>query len=61
MAPITKFKRKIESILWEEECQKAWELIKIYIYIEALILILVKWDVEFHVHTNASLLVWGFY
>ncbi len=39
MAPITKFKRKIESILWEEECQKAWELINIYIY----------WSIDFNI------------
>jgi hypothetical protein len=28
MAPITKMTRKIKKILWIEECQKAWELIK---------------------------------
>jgi hypothetical protein len=38
MAPITKLIKKIETFLWIEECQKAWELIK-QKYIEALILI----------------------
>jgi mevalonate kinase len=33
----------------------AWELIK-QKYIEASILISLNWQVEFHVHTNASLL-----
>jgi hypothetical protein len=28
MAPITKMTRKIETFLWLEECQEAWELIK---------------------------------
>jgi primosomal protein N' len=28
MAPITKLTRKIETFLWTNECQKAWELIK---------------------------------
>jgi hypothetical protein len=41
--------------LWIEECKKTWELIK-QKYIEALILLPSKWDMEFHVHTNASLL-----
>ncbi len=37
---------------------KPWELIK-QKYIEASILISPNWQVEFHVHTNASLLVMG--
>jgi hypothetical protein len=57
-APIIKVTRKIDFFLWTEECQKTWEFIK-QKYIEALILIPLKWDVEFHVHTNASLLVMG--
>ncbi len=55
MALIIKLTRKTKSFLWIV-CQKAWELIK-KIYIETLILIPPKWDMEFHVHTNASLLV----
>jgi hypothetical protein len=58
MAPITKLTRKTKTFLWTEECQKAWELVK-HKYIEASILISANWEVEFHVHTNASLLVEG--
>jgi hypothetical protein len=38
-----------------EECKKTWELIYLK-YIETSILIPLKWDVKFHVHTNASLI-----
>ncbi len=58
MALIMKFIRKIKKILWTKECQKAWELIK-QKYIETPILIPPKWDVEFRVHTYASLLAMG--
>ncbi len=56
MGPITKLTIKTKTFLWTQECQKAWELIKKK-YIEALILISPNRQVEFHVHTNASLLV----
>jgi hypothetical protein len=55
MAPIIKFMRKIEQFIWISECQVGWELIK-QKYVEAPILISLNWDVEFHVHTDASLL-----
>jgi primosomal protein N' len=42
MAPITKLTRKIETFLWTNECQKAWELIK-QKYIEAPISISPTW------------------
>ncbi len=58
MAPITKLTKKIETFLQTKECQKAWELIK-QKYIETLILISPNWQVEFHVHTNESLLTIG--
>ncbi len=58
MASITKLTRKIETFLWTKEFQKAWELIT-QKYIEASILISPNWQVEFHVHTNASLLTMG--
>ncbi len=59
VAPITKLMRKTETFLWIEECQKAQELIR-HKYIEASILISPNQQVEFHVHTNASLLdVWA--
>ncbi len=58
MAPTTKLTKKTESFFQTKECQKAWELIK-QKYIETLILISPNWQVEFHVHTNASLLMIG--
>jgi hypothetical protein len=58
MALITKLIRKTKTIFWTKECQKAWELIK-HKYIEASILISLNWQVEFHVHINASLLTVG--
>ncbi len=58
MTPITKLTKKIETFLWIEECQKAWELIK-QKYIETPILLPSNWQVEFHVHIDASLLVVG--
>lgn len=56
MALIAKLTRKKKSFMWIKECQKAWELIK-HKYIETPILIPPKWDVEFHFHTHASLLM----
>jgi hypothetical protein len=38
MAPIIKLIKKKQRLVWTEECQKAWELIK-QKYIEASILI----------------------
>ncbi len=58
MAPITKLTKKKNIFLWTKECQKAWELIK-HKYVETSILISPNWKVEFHVHTNVSLLVVG--
>ncbi len=58
MAPIIKLTRKIETFLRTKECHKAQELIK-QKYIETQILLSLNWQVEFHVHTNASLLIVG--
>ncbi len=58
MAPIIKLTKKIETFLWTKECQQAWKLI-IHKYIETLVLISPNWQVEFHVHTYASLLIVG--
>jgi len=58
MAPIIKLTIKTKAFLWIKECQKAWKLIK-QKYIEAPILISLNWQVEFHVHTDASLLAMG--
>jgi hypothetical protein len=50
--------QKNKNKIWIKECQKAWELIK-QKYIKAPILISPNWQVEFHVHTNATLLAIG--
>jgi hypothetical protein len=55
MAPITKLMRKMEPFIWTIECQKAWDHIKNK-YMETPILIPPNWQLEFHVHTNTSLL-----
>jgi len=57
-ALIIKVIRKIKSFLWTKDCKKTWEFIN-QKYIKTLILIPPKWDMEFHVHTNASLLAMG--
>jgi hypothetical protein len=57
-APIIKVIRKVKNNLSTKECQKTWEFIK-QKYIKTSILIPPKWDMEFHVHTNASLLAMG--
>jgi hypothetical protein len=56
IAPIIKLTRKIKILIYIKQCQKAWVLIK-QKYIEESILMLTNWKVEFHVHTNASLLI----
>jgi hypothetical protein len=58
MAPITKLTTKTKNFLWTKKCQKAWELIK-QKYIETFILVSPNWQLEFHVHTYASLLIVG--
>jgi hypothetical protein len=58
MAPITKLMRKTEPFIWTIKCQEAWDWIK-HKYIEAPILIPPNWQLEFHVHTYASLLAIG--
>jgi hypothetical protein len=58
MAPIIKLTKKKKKNFWTKECQKAWELNK-QKYVEALILISPNWQMEFHVHTYASLLAIG--
>lgn len=58
MAPITKLMKKTKPFLWTIKCQHAWELIK-QNYVKSPISIFLNWLVEFHVHTNASLLIVG--
>jgi hypothetical protein len=45
--------RKIKVFVWTIECQEMWKAIK-QKYMDALVLVAPKWDMEFHVHTNAS-------
>jgi hypothetical protein len=56
MAPITKLMRRMEPFIWTTKCQETWDQIK-QKYMEAPILIPPNWQLEFHVHTNASLFV----
>jgi hypothetical protein len=58
MAPITKLLRKIEAFEWIVECQAVWGDIKNQ-YIQAPILIGPNYELEFHVHIDASQLVVG--
>lgn len=56
MAPITKIMRKIKQYLCTPKCQVVWELIK-HKCIERHIIIYPNWNIGFHGHTHASLLV----
>jgi hypothetical protein len=47
MAPITKLLRKVEAFHWMLECQVTWDTIKRR-YMDAMILIAPRWDLEFH-------------
>ncbi len=58
MGPIIKLLRKTKMFAWIAKCQKLWEAIK-QRYLDAPILITLKWDMEFHIHTNASNLAIG--
>ncbi len=58
MAPITKLMKKAKPFIWTTKCQETWDQIKKK-YTEALILIPPNWQMEFHVHMDASLLVVG--
>jgi hypothetical protein len=53
MALIMKLLRKTKFFQWSPECQHAWEAIKQQ-YVDAPILVAPRWDLEFHVHIDAS-------
>ena len=53
MEPITRLMRKSEEFVWTDLCEQAWKKIKEQ-YQNAPILIAPRWDLEFHVHTDAS-------
>jgi hypothetical protein len=56
MAPITKLLRKIEIFEWTIECETIWQNIKSW-YIQVPIFISSNWELEFHVHIDASLAI----
>jgi hypothetical protein len=58
MALITKLMRKTKPFIWTIKCQEAWNHIKKK-YMETPIMIPPNWQMEFHVHTDASLLAMG--
>jgi tryptophan-rich sensory protein len=58
MAPITKLMKKTKFFIWTIKCQEAWDQIK-HKYMEPPILIPPNWQLLFHMHTYASLLVVG--
>jgi hypothetical protein len=51
MAPITKLLRKVEAFDWMLECQVTWDTIKRR-YMDAMILIAPRWDLEFHAYID---------
>ena len=53
MEPITRLTRKREVFDWTTECENAYQYIKTR-YQNAPILIKVDWNLEFHIHTDAS-------
>jgi hypothetical protein len=53
MSPITKLFKKFEVFEWITKCQIAWEEIKNQ-YVQAPILMSLDWELEFHVHIDAS-------
>jgi len=58
MEPITKLMHRFEPFFWTTKCEATWEGMKIW-YSEGSILVSPKWDLEFHVHTNALQLTMG--
>jgi hypothetical protein len=53
MEPITRLMHKIEEFDWTDTYEAAWKEIKLR-YQNAPILIAPRWDLEFHIHTDAS-------
>ncbi len=58
MEPITKLMHRFEPFVWTTECEPTWDEMKTW-YNEGPILVNPKWDLEFHVHTNALQLTMG--
>lgn len=53
MEPITLLMRQLVKFNWSDPCAEAWEQIK-KCYFKAPTLTPPRWDLEFHVHTDAS-------
>ncbi len=58
MSPITKLLKKFDVFEWTTKCQNVWEEIKNQ-YVQAPIHISLNWELESHVHIDASQLVVG--
>ena len=58
MAPMEQLLKKDAMYCWNEECNKSLELLKEKMASDP-ILIFQKWDMEFHVHVNASCIMLG--
>jgi hypothetical protein len=58
MEPITRLMRKTEEFDWIDTCEAAWTEIKLR-YQNDLNLIAPRWELEFHVHIDASNVVVG--
>jgi hypothetical protein len=53
MSPITKLLKKFDVFEWTTKCQNVWEEIKNQ-YVQAPIHISLNWELESHVHIDAS-------
>jgi hypothetical protein len=51
--PITRLMRKTQEFDWTNTCEATWTEIKLR-YQNAPILIVPRWELEFHVHIDAS-------
>jgi len=58
MAPMEQLLKKDATYCWKEECKKCLETLKEKMAL-APILVFPKWDIEFHVHADASCITLG--
>eukprot|EP00253_Pinus_taeda_P001954 PITA_01954 len=58
MAPMEQLLKKDATYCWNEECNKSLEMLKEKMA-SASIFVFPKWDVEFHVHVDASCIALG--
>lgn len=57
-APMEKILKKDATYCWNDDCMKSLDVLKEKLA-SAPILVFPKWDVEFHVHVDASCIVLG--